>query len=355
MHRFRSGRTVVLAFLCLCIAVITASCDSNGNEMVEPDACGLSDTRECSTDDGCRGTRVCQGNPPAWSACRCEAPEPSPDDAGRKPTIGGACEDDGDCASPAFCLGPESLELFGGGAPEGTCVGRCDDSTEPCGDFENAVCVQVADTDDQESSSTSRDTALCLERCTVGGGPASECHAREQVACASLEAEGSAGFCRPLCSTDDDCPIACDPKHGVCTDTPVVDADFALRCTPPLGAYDDSDGGTDQADAGTCAGVCVKVNDSPSICTRACSFGDASECGPATFGQRRGGCLFAEAEGSFGDLGYCAELCDCSTDCIEPTFVCDAFDDQDLEAAFERKGVCIDPMLVVNRVLECER
>jgi hypothetical protein len=266
--------------------------------------------------------------------------------------IGDACEDDGDCTFPSFCLGPESVELFGGGAPEGTCVGRCDDSPEPCGAFENAVCVQASDVEDRDDASASLETALCLESCEVGGGPEGECHAREHVACASLDGEGSSGFCRPLCSTDDECPVACDPRRGVCTHTPVVDPDFGLRCAQ-VSANGDSDGGTDPGDASTCTGLCVEVNDAPSVCTRACSFGQSTECAPATFGQRRGGCLLAGEQGGIGDVAYCAELCDCSEDCIEPTFVCDAFDDEDLEAAFERKGVCIDPTLVVNRVVEC--
>jgi hypothetical protein len=64
--------------------------------------------------------------------------------------------------------------------------------------------------------------------------------------------------------------------------------------------------------------------------------------------------VFAAESGGIGDVGYCGELCDCSADCIEPTFVCDAFDDETLEQAFGRLGVCTDPQLVTTRELVCE-
>ena len=60
-------------------------------------------------------------------------------------------------------------------------------------------------------------------------------------------------------------------------------------------------------------------------------------------------------EGGIGDLGFCAELCDCDGDCIEPSFVCDAFEDVKLESAFARKGVCTDPALVIKHSLACAK
>jgi hypothetical protein len=82
-------------------------------------------------------------------------------------------------------------------------------------------------------------------------------------------------------------------------------------------------------------------------------FFRAAECAPASGGLRRGACGFATEGGAIGDLGYCGELCDCSDDCIEPTFVCDAFDDEVLERAFGRKGVCTARELVTTRTLDC--
>ena len=58
--------------------------------------------------------------------------------------------------------------------------------------------------------------------------------------------------------------------------------------------------------------------------------------------------------GAIADVGYCAELCDCNADCIEPTFVCDTFDDEPLERAFGRKGVCTAPEFVAARELVCD-
>jgi hypothetical protein len=61
----------------------------------------------------------------------------------------------------------------------------------------------------------------------------------------------------------------------------------------------------------------------------------------------------ASEGGGIADVGYCGELCDCDDDCIEPSFVCDAFDDENLERSFGRLGVCTDPALVTNRKLPC--
>src|SRR5262249_38376803 len=88
--------------------------------------------------------------------------------------------------------------------------------------------------------------------------------------------------------------------------------------------------------AQVCDGLCVQLNDKSSVCSHPCVFGETSECAPASGGLRRGGCVFVTENGTVGDLGYCGELCDCNDDCIEPTFVCDAFDNVDLERAFGR-------------------
>jgi hypothetical protein len=107
-----------------------------------------------------------------------------------------------------------------------------------------------------------------------------------------------------------------------------------------------------------CNGLCVQINQSQTaaVCSRLCVFGEAGECAPASGGLRRGGCLFkTPGAAGVGDLGYCGELCDCTGDCSEPSFVCDAFDDPTLERVFARKGVCTDSSLVVGRPLPCKR
>lgn len=104
-----------------------------------------------------------------------------------------------------------------------------------------------------------------------------------------------------------------------------------------------------------CDSECVTLNGSSSVCSRRCVFGDASECAPASGGLRRGACAFVTPGGSIGDLGYCAELCDCADDCIESGFTCNAFDDVTLERAFGRKGVCTPPEVTAKHPLVCAR
>jgi hypothetical protein len=51
----------------------------------------------------------------------------------------------------------------------------------------------------------------------------------------------------------------------------------------------------------------------------------------------QGGCLFASPQGNLGDIGYCAELCDCPEDCADEQAVCDAFVDEALEQTLKAR------------------
>jgi hypothetical protein len=47
-----------------------------------------------------------------------------------------------------------------------------------------------------------------------------------------------------------------------------------------------------------------------------------------------------------GDLGSCAQLCDCNADCKNPDMVCSAWPSAnaaDLQKVFGKKGICGDP------------
>jgi hypothetical protein len=272
-----------------------------------------------------------------------------------------------------------------------------------CERFDDAICVGVGATAVQGDAAT---PGLCFERCSLGASADSKCHGRARVACAPvLDDTTSGSFCRPLCSNDADCaPKTCDPVHGVCIDGAPQNWSFGQRCDPNAGAAGAprTEAGTDapiedearigdtgmdaagvgdargeatgadvnagkgfdatvQGDGSTsgvgvmCDGLCVRLNGVTSVCSRRCVFGDTSECAPATGGLRLGGCLFATQGGSIGDVGYCGELCDCSEDCFEPAFVCDSFDDANLERTFGRKGVCTAPELVLRRALSCSK
>lgn len=326
------------------------------------DECQRGTTVRCTGTDGCRGKRACEGSPARLEACICDA-EPAAPDAAQKAELGAPCTRDRDCPQQAFCLQPAADQLFGGGPPHGVCVADCSGGEARCAEFANARCVGVA-----PEPLASGGPALCFESCQLGRASEPKCHDAPHVACAPLESDDSAAFCRPLCTRDEECASgACDPAHGVCVASAVLDPSFGQRCDPEAApepvadasAEPSPDAGAEPADAAvsdelaSCAGACVQLNGAPSVCSRRCVFGTTDECAPASGGLRRGGCIFASRQGGIGDLGYCAELCDCSDDCIDASFVCDAFDDNDLESAFGRKGVCTDPALVTAHVLSC--
>jgi hypothetical protein len=62
-----------------------------------------------------------------------------------------------------------------------------------------------------------------------------------------------------------------------------------------------------------------------SLCTTLCTIGKPGSCGedPNASGPPKAACVlkFASNE-TEGDLGECAELCDCDKDCTNPGFIC---------------------------------
>jgi hypothetical protein len=348
--------------------------------------CEVGAVLSCAGVNGCPGTSRCGGSPASWTACECVdsgAPDASAPEASKLPRLGGACQSDGECPGGATCLTTGGQGLFGGGPPVGTCVAPCD-LTAGCSRFASAVCVNAKDPTAAGDAGVSG--GLCFENCSLGGSGGAKCHGLAHVACAPIEgAPGVGGYCRPICSSNADCSSgACDPTRGVCVASVSADTGFGLRCAPSTDAGvsdggaaadaaadadadSDAGAGTGVADAenagdapdamGTathaCPDVCVQLDTTSAACSRRCVFGSPDECAPASGGLRRGGCLFVTPGGGIGDLGFCGELCDCSGDCIEPTFVCDAFSDANLERAFGRKGVCTPPELVIHRALPC--
>jgi hypothetical protein len=226
--------------------------------------------------------------------------------------------------------------------------------------------------------SDSSHRALCFEQCTLGASPNTKCHGTAHVACAPLEGNPSGyGFCRPVCASGADCGGSyCDPVRGICVSHPGPDRTFGRLCASDAAHSSSHDAGANAGldaadtaralgDAGSdartgaaltnCDDLCVEVNQLASTCSRRCVFGSTEECAPASGGLRRGACTFVTANGSIGDLGYCAELCDCKDDCVESMFECDAFDNPTLESSFGRKGVCTPPELVLGHPIACQR
>jgi hypothetical protein len=149
----------------------------------------------------------------------------------------------------------------------------------------------------------------------------------------------------PAASKDDTLGRRCgaEPDAGAGPDS-ATDA--------PPDAPDDA-ASADGGSAVWCSGLCVDLGDAASVCSHRCVFGDTAECAPVSGAARRGGCLYVTPGGTVGDLGYCAEVCDCNDQCSEPTSVCDAFGDATLEAAFGRKGVCTAPELALKGPIVC--
>lgn len=343
--------------------------DNKDYSEADIDECKEGSSRLCRNDSGCTAKQDCIGEPPKWGPCECIT-EPSSKDAATDrsgdstgdarteepvddlPALGNQCADDKDCAAGAYCLMTTDNEFFGGGPVEGTCVADCTGNKQACEAFTNAGCVLVSaeEQSDQKQSESEENKALCFELCILGSGQKSDakCHGRAMVACEELAPEESeedltAGFCRPLCITDDDCEDRiCDSFHAVCVDkTEAVESYFAQQCDPKYSFEQ-------------CDGICLTLSDaSTGICTRRCKFGRTDNCAPEDYPVSEGGCLFAAAGGSIGDVGFCGQLCDCDDDCIEIDYLCDAFNDVILETSFGRKGVCVPLSAAISGGLSC--
>jgi hypothetical protein len=219
---------------------------------------------------------------------------------------------------------PDGGSLFGGGPASGVCTADCTADARTCEGFESAVCV-----DTSAPSTSPGNSALCLESCDFGSaGDQSKCHGRDDVAC-ELLSSGEAGFCRPVCTVDSDCgTLGCDRRQGVCRDASLVVANtgFAATCNP------------EAAEPG-CSGLCLELADDFAACSHRCVFGTSFDCAQSS-GEQPAACVFVSPGASLGDIGFCAELCDCNDECTSETFVCRPFDDETLETVFGYLGAC---------------
>src|SRR5690606_35587032 len=105
-----------------------------------------------------------------------------------------------------------------------------------------ALCVSASD--DPKVSK-----AFCFPACAPGVAQLDKCGERTEVACEPLELEPSAGFCRPLCTRDEECRHGgCDQRRGVCTTLAPSGAAFGQPCSP-------------NAEPSECAGLCLDLGD----------------------------------------------------------------------------------------------
>jgi hypothetical protein len=332
-----------------------AGCGSAGDAR-----CTKGDSYTCNAGSGCRlGRSVCEHPADGFSPCRCidapskvdEAPKPDAGPMPPLPELGQPCRRDAECAAGAFCVQPSGADLAGGGPPHGICAADCSSNEDICREFSGATCVHLA-LPVRLDGGTARDgtpadagagrSSLCFEQCTVGSGASTKCHAAPSVACEPLSGGSSGAFCRPACSTNRDCPErACNLRTGVCTDEVAgVDSTLGMACDARVTSND-------------CDGLCVSLDSSHGVCSHRCIFGDSADCAGTDGIVHAGGCVLSTPGGDIGDVGYCAQLCDCPGDCRDPDFVCDPFEDRTLETAFGRKGVCTPRALALRTPITC--
>jgi hypothetical protein len=256
--------------------------------------------------------------------------------------LGTACSSNAQCGAGLYCLLPSSKDLDGKGAPKGLCTADCSSSATVCDAFgNNTICLEYPN---QKS--------ICIEGCNFGPTTLTQfspnkCRGRQELACAPFfDAQSNfiGAGCVTNCNANSDCGpgLYCDPSDGACTSTPPTGLPLGSSCTQP------SPGGND-----ACKGNCTSLQGTGSqttVCTEVCTMGAVPQCGwsgPGTTADAF--CLYSATVISqnggpgVGDRGSCGQLCDCNSQCANPSMVCSAFAGtpaSDLENLTSRKGYC---------------
>jgi hypothetical protein len=152
--------------------------------------------------------------------------------------------------------------------------------------------------------------------------------------------------CLPQCNADSDCGAGsfCNPQTGLCRASAKAGLPLGTQCTQP------PTGGTD-ACRGTCTGIVTASGATATVftCGESCTIGAYPSCnwaGPASGTPAPGLCLFTSTivqdrgGPGPGDRGTCAQLCNCNSDCLHPSFLCIPIGDAATETATRRRGFC---------------
>lgn len=268
---------------------------------------------------------------------------------GSSSLIGQPCLKDTDCGTDGLtCLADSSEDYLSGGVSHGICTLDCSadilaavSDVGTCSKVDaTAICV-----------GTTPAKAYCLESCTVGPPSAAEnkCHNRKDMACSDPRDRGI-GYCKPVCRGDFDCGKRfCDLSSGVCVDK--IDSSRKL----PIGSKCDPN-----SDVDPCHGACVGILEGDAsttqvgFCSGYCKLGEQNGCGfdPSSTSVDAF-CLFGTSQLSdFADLGFCAQVCDCNDDCLNPDFVCSTV--TGLSDIISRPGACGPPSKTQPKGIACK-
>jgi len=232
--------------------------------------------------------------------------------------LGLECAADADCGMDGKCIQvSDSDNLIGGGAAGGYCTKLCSSDADCPG--QGSTCV-----DDGNGNGE------CFQGCVFGTPELSsladeldpdKCHGREDVTCRQLQS--GAEVCVPTCGSDSQCDgRSCDPRFGVCVDTPTPGKALGEKCDTEAMMTD-------------CAGICIGITGGKSMCTSPCGMAGAVleslDCG----GVGVGFCLYSVAGTGVGDMGYCAQSCTAQDGCQLPDFAC-------FNLGLPDNGICLD-------------
>ncbi len=232
-----------------------------------------------------------------------------------------ACSDDG---SPGGGDGDDSGS--GGSVEQGDGDGDAPGGSEGDGDGDIPVYTPTGDPcefgDDSEKCDAESSVACTPVLGTMGVtcDDDDDCGA-DELCFSSIASDSSEGFCMRLygeclsvCDDDSDCGAGsmCNRRTGACIDEgdtgwPLPgDARFGESCT----SSDD------------CAGSCVQISDEVFECEEYCRVGAVSGCGVEDLSESAVACAYFafdlsdfDADQGAGDVGICANLCDCTADC----------------------------------------
>ena len=325
------------------VAVLATSCSTD--ETSRPSAAAGS--------DNVGGEAGASGN--AWGGAGGSAGEATlPGRPDGLPWLGMACRKAEDCGEQGLrCLGDNEDFMDGKGAPGGgLCTADCETDTD-CQKFDaTAVCATLAEAPLVLAYAAKPVQRLCMQGCELGApSGATKCHGRPDMACRPFAPDQPAtcllkgdicpdgtfcyrGACRelacgPRCNADQDCGAGrhCNPFTGLC--------DVEAAEPVPVGA----DCPNDETSTVCGGGNCLELSDANGarvkrVCTQSCTIGQ-------TCAEGTGACIMPRFQTfAVGDVGYCAQSCNCDSDCVHPVDRCVPFGDALTEQAYGARGVC---------------